>query len=157
MNALSKLESQGTGVWNPFREMEELTNRLGSLFGRSPMRSQRDEVMTSAQWAPLVDITEDDKEYVVKAELPEVTKDDVKVTVDNGVLTVSGERKFEKEEKHRKYHRVERSYGSFMRSFTLPEDASSEKVHAAFKDGILTVHVAKDEKAKPRSIEVKAA
>ena len=75
--------------------------------------------MTVSQWAPLVDIAEDDKEYLIKVELPEVKKEDVKVTVENGVLTITGERKFEKEEKGKKYHRVERAYGSFMRSFTL--------------------------------------
>ena len=76
--------------------------------------------MTVSEWTPLVDITEDDKEYLIKAELPEVKKEDVKLTVENGTLTITGERKFEKEEKGKKYHRMERAYGSFMRSFTLP-------------------------------------
>ncbi|MGB9601732.1 MAG: Hsp20/alpha crystallin family protein, partial [Limisphaerales bacterium] len=88
-------------------------------------------------------------------ELPEVKKDDVKVTVENGVLTISGERKFEKEEKGVRYHRIERSYGYFARSFSLPEDADAEKVSAEFKDGVLKVHVAKSEKARPKQIEVK--
>jgi HSP20 family protein len=102
-----------------------------------------------------VDISEDNNEYVVKAELPEMKKEEVKVSVENGELTISGERKIEKEEKGKKYHRIERSYGSFMRSFTLPETVSGEKVSAEFKDGILTVHLPKDEKTKPKSIEVK--
>lgn len=110
--------------------------------------------MTVTQWSPLVDITEDDKEYMVKAELPELKKEEVKVTVENGELTISGERKFEKEEKGRKYHRIERSYGSFMRSFTLPEGVNGEKVMADFKDGVLKVHLPKDEKVKPKTIEV---
>ena len=110
-----------------------------------------------AQWAPLVDISEDDKEYLIKAELPEVKKEDVKVTAEEGTLTIMGERKFEKEEKGKKYHRVERSYGSFGRSFTFPDDASPDKVSAEFKDGMLTVHLAKTEKAKPQQIEVKVA
>jgi len=111
--------------------------------------------MTVAEWAPAVDITEDDKEYLVKAELPEVNKENVKVTVENGILTISGERQFEKEEKGRKYHRIERSYGSFVRSFGLPDDADAEKVEAQFTDGVLKVHVAKSEAAKPKQIEVK--
>jgi HSP20 family protein len=105
-----------------------------------------------AEWAPLADISEDDKEYLIKLELPEVKKEDVNVTVENGVLTISGERKFEKEEKNKKYHRVERAYGSFMRRFTLPDDADAEKGKAEFKDGMLTVHVSKSEKAKPNHI-----
>ena len=110
--------------------------------------------MTLAEWAPLADVIEDDKEYLIKAELPEVKKEDVKVTVENGVLTLSGERKFEKEEKNKKYHRMERAYGSFMRSFTLPDDADPEKVKAEFKDGILTVHLAKSEKAKRKQLDI---
>jgi len=86
--------------------------------------------------------------------LPELKREDVKVTVENGVLTISGERKFEKEEKKRKYHRVERGYGTFLRSFTLPDDADTSKVKAEFKNGLLTVHLAKSERAKPKQIEV---
>ena len=149
MNALTR--------WNPFEELDELQNRLSTFFGRAPVRRQNGEQenMTVAQWAPLVDITEDDKEYLIKAELPDVKKDEVKVTLENGVLTITGERKFEKEEKGKKYHRVERAYGSFVRSFTLPDDADANKVNAEFKDGVLKVHVAKSEAAKPKQIEVK--
>jgi HSP20 family protein len=149
MNALTR--------WDPFKEMNELQNRLSTFFGRTPVSGQNGEQenMTVAEWAPLVDITEDDKEYLIKAELPEVKKDAVKVTVENGVLTITGERKIEKEEKGRKYHRVERAYGNFVRSFTLPDDADANKVNAEFKDGVLKVHVAKSEAAKPKQIEVK--
>ena len=142
--------------WDPFKELEDLQNRLATVFGRAPVRKEADkEAMTRADWAPLVDIAEDEKEYVIKAELPEVTKDDVKVNLQEGVLTISGERKFEKEEKGKKYHRVERAYGSFARSFSLPEDADGTKVQAEFKDGVLKVHLPKSEKAKPKSVEVK--
>jgi HSP20 family protein len=113
------------------------------------------EALTVAQWSPLVDITEDGKEYLIKAELPEMKKEDVRLTVENDVLSISGERKFEKEEQNRKYHRVERAYGSFVRSFSLPEDADGSKVTADFKDGMLQVHVPKSEKAKPKAIEIK--
>ena len=111
--------------------------------------------MTTSAWAPLVDITEDDKEYLIKVELPEIKKEDVKVTVENGTLTISGERKFEKEEKDKKYHRVERAYGSFVRSFVLPEGTDGSKVSAEFRDGVLKLHLPKSEQAKPKSIEVK--
>ena len=142
--------------WDPFREMDDLQKRLTSIFGLPPARAANGkEDMTVTQWLPPVDITEDDKSYVIKAELPEVRKEDVKVTVENGVLTISGERKFEKEEKHRKYHRIERAYGSFTRSFHVPDDADDAKVGAEFKDGVLTVRLAKSEKARPKSIEVK--
>ena len=139
--------------WEPL-ELKEVQDRLSSLFGRRA--NERDD-LTLADWAPLADITEDDKEYVIKAELPDVKKEDVKVSVQNGVLTISGERKFEKEEKKKKYHRVERSYGSFVRSFTLPDQADSSKVKAEFKNGMLTVRVPKNEKAKPKQIEVNVA
>ncbi len=110
--------------------------------------------MTVSQWTPLVDIIEDNNEYLVKAELPELKKEEVKVNVENGQLTISGERKSEKEEKGKKFHRIERSYGSFLRSFTLPESVNADTVSAEFKDGVLSVHLPKDEKAKPKSIEV---
>src|SRR5438445_7792369 len=106
---------------------------------------------------PVADVTKDEKEYLIKAELPELKKEDVKVTVENGVLTISGERKFEKEEKKKKYHRVERGYGSFVRSFSLPDDADANKVKAEFKNGMLTIHLPKNEKAKPKQIEVNVA
>jgi HSP20 family protein len=144
--------------WEPFREMEDLQNRLSTLFGRMPMRrGNGKESITLPEWTPLADITEDDMEYVIKAELPELRKEDVKVTVENGVLTMSGERKFEKEEKKKKYHRVERGYGSFVRTFALPEDADADRVKAQFKQGILEVHLPKNKKAKPKQIEVNVA
>lgn len=145
--------------WNPLREMEDMQRRISSLFDSSPFRRSNltndEESITVAEWAPLVDIAEDDKEYLIKVELPEVQKDDVKVTVESGTLTISGERKAEKEEKGRKFHRVERSYGRFERSFSIPDDAESDNVKAEFKDGVLRVHLAKSEKARPKQIEVK--
>ena len=140
------------------RELEDFQNRiLGAFNPASARRSNGQESLTFAEWMPLVDITEDEKEYVITTELPEVKKDDVKVTVENGVLTITGERKFEKEEKNTKYHRIERSYGSFARSFALPNDGDATKVNAEFKDGMLKVHVAKSEAARPKQIEVKVS
>ena len=142
--------------WDPFKEMEELTNRLAPWITTERLPADgRNENLTVAEWAPLVDITENEKEYLIKAELPEVKKEDVKVTVEHGRLSISGERKFEKEEKDRKYHRIERSYGSFLRSFMLPDAANADKVMAEFKDGVLQVHVPKAGKIPPKSIEVK--
>jgi HSP20 family protein len=151
MNALTR--------WDPFKEMDELQSRFAKLFGLTPARAENGgkELMTVAEWAPSVDISEDDKEWLVKTDLPEVKKEDVKVTVENGVLTITGERKFEKEEKDKKYHRIERSYGNFVRSFALPDGADGSKVAAEFKDGVLKVHLPKNEKAKPKAVEVKVA
>ena len=144
--------------WDPFRELDEFNNRLSRIFGTTSNRPANGrEDMTVAQWSPLVDISEDDKEYVIKAELPEVKKENVKVRVEDGVLYISGERKFEKEEKGKRYHRVERAYGSFTRSFSLPDDADLQRVNAEFKDGVLSVRVAKDQKAQPKAVEVKVA
>jgi HSP20 family protein len=113
------------------------------------------EALTVAEWSPLVDIMEDEKEYLIQAELPDMKKENVRLTVENEVLAISGERKFEKEEKDRKYHRIERAYGSFVRSFSLPEDADGSKVTADFKDGMLQVHLPKSVKAKPKAIEIR--
>ena len=141
---------------NPWRELHEMEKRLSSLWGRSPSKEEGGkEAMTVAEWAPLVDISEDDKEYLIKAELPDVKKEKVKISVQDSVVSISGERQYEKEEKGKKYHRVERSYGSFMRSFALPEDADEAKISAEYKDGVLHVHLPKCEKPKPKSIEVR--
>jgi HSP20 family protein len=158
MNLLTKRNPLQTTRWDPFRELADFERGLERFFGRAPQApGHGDEPISAAAWEPLTDITEDDKEYLVKAELPEVKREDVKVTVEEGVLRISGERKFEKEEKNKTYHRVERSYGSFLRAFTLPEGADATKVAADFKDGILMVHLPKTEKAKTKAVEVKVA
>ena len=145
--------------WDPFHELDELQHRLSTLFGRAPIKKtgERQEALRVAEWAPLVDITEDQKEYLIKAEIPEVKKDDVKINVQNDVLTISGERKYEKEEQDKKHHRIERAYGSFLRSFTIPEDADPEQISAEFQDGLLRVHLSKTTRSKPKSIEVKVS
>jgi HSP20 family protein len=154
MNALSKWK--GEERWNPFREMEDLQRRMESLFGLSARRQDKDDLnFTVSQWSPLVDIVEDDKEYLIKAELPEMKREDIRVSVENNLLTLRGERKFEQEEKDKKFHRVERAYGSFARSFSLPDEVDSGKVSAEFKDGVLKVHLPKSPNAKPKSVEVK--
>ena len=131
--------------WNPFREMDEMfrTYRLPREAG--PL----------ADFTPAVDISEKDKEYLVKAQLPGVKKDDVRIEFMNGVLTLSGERKFEKEEKDEKTHRIESAFGAFTRTFVVPEDVLTEKIAADFKDGILFVHLPKTDIKKPATKTIK--
>ena len=143
--------------WDPFRELENMHRRLTSIFDHSTPsnRQNTNESTIVSEWAPAVDISENEKSYLFKVELPEVKKEDVRVTVENGVLTLTGERKFEKEEQNQKYDRIERSYGTFARSFALPDNIDANKVSASYRDGLLTVAVAKSERALPRQIEVK--
>jgi len=153
---MSNLIPWGTSRWDPFKELEEISNRFNHMFSRLPeYRSMNREALTVADWVPAVNISEDEKEYVIKAELPEVDKKDVKISLEDGVLSIQGERTKEKEEKGKKFHRIESSYGSFFRSFTLPENIAEDKLTADFKDGILLIHLPKTEKPKPKAIEVK--
>jgi HSP20 family protein len=138
---------------DPWREIEDMFNRYTRAVGQPQAGSQ--EVVATGDWAPRVDIAETDKAFVIKAEIPEVNKEDVKVTVYNGVLTIRGERKQEKEESGKKYHRVERHYGSFTRNFTLPDNVDETQIKALFKDGMLNLQIQKTEEAKPKAIEVK--
>jgi HSP20 family protein len=138
--------------WNPWRELEVMADRYTRAGGQAQPGSQ--EVVATGDWAPRVDIAETDNAFEIKAELPEVKKEDVKVSVYNGVLTIRGERKQEKEENGKKFHRVERKYGSFTRSFTLPDNVDENDIKAAFKDGILNLQIQKTEEAKPKAIEV---
>jgi HSP20 family protein len=143
--------------WNQLREMDEAQNRLNQFLGGFPNRLGSGEThsLTVVDWSPDVDISQDDREYLLKADLPEMKKEDVKVTVEDGILCVSGERKSEKEDQKRKLHRVERSFGNFRRSFTLPEDTDSTKVTADFRDGVLKVHLPTTTIAKTKAVEVK--
>ena len=148
-------------IWNPVLELDEVKNRLSTFFGglpefgSFPKRVFGNGDKALPDWAPQVDISEDDKEYLVKADLPEMKREDVKVTVENGVLSISGERKAEKEEKKKKFHRVERSFGTFLRTFTLPDYTDSAKIAAEFKEGVLKVHLPKSPAGKPKPVEVK--
>jgi HSP20 family protein len=146
-------------TWNQLREMDEAQNRLNRFLGGFPNRIVSGEIpsLTVADWSPEVDISEDDRGYLLKADLPEMKKDDVKVTVEDGILSVSGERKTEKEDQKKRFHRIERSFGNFRRSFTLPEDADSTKVTAEFRDGVLKVHLPITARPRSKAIEVKVA
>src|SRR4029453_15050446 len=153
MNKLNKVIT-----WNPLREMEEAQNRFNPFFlGGFPNRMGSGEIhsLTVADWSPEVDISQDDHGYVLKADLPEMKKNEVRETVEDGVLSVSGERKSVKEDQKKKFHRIERSFGTFRRSFTLPEDADSTKVTAEFRDGVLKVHLPTTPIARSKAIEVK--
>ena len=141
--------------WNPFGELETLQNRLTRLFRRPLLPMNGEETFGVTEWTPLVDVTEDEKEFLITAELPEMKKEDVKVTVEDGTLRITGERKFEKEEKGKKYHRIERAYGAFERTFLLPEGTTPEKLTAEYKEGVLKVHLPKMEEVKPKPVEVK--
>jgi HSP20 family protein len=141
-------------TWNPFREIDEIQNRLSGFLGFNRLGNGNGGPKL-ADWSPQVDISEDEKEYLIKADLPEVKKEDVKVTVENGILSVAGERKSEKEETKKKFHRIERSHGIFERTFTLPDDADAAKLKAEFKQGVLQVHVPKNPTALPKKIDIK--
>ena len=138
--------------WDPWREMEDLFDRYAKSTGLPRAGSQ--EPLATQDWSPRVDISETDSEFLIKAELPEVKKDDVHVSVDNGVMTLRGERRQEMEEKGKKFHRIERHYGSFSRSFTLPDNVDTSKIKATFKDGMLNLELPKTTKSKPKSIAV---
>lgn len=143
--------------WNPFRELEDMQTRLNRFFNEGLPRRAEAEGPFFADWAPAVDIEETDAEYLIKAELPDIRKEEVKVQVLEGVLTIEGERKRENEEKGKRYHKVERAYGKFVRQFALPTEVEADKVKAEFKDGMLNVHLPKTAEAKPKTVDVKVA
>lgn len=142
--------------WSPFRELEDIQARLNRFFNEIPARPENDGLLFT-EWTPPVDVQETEKEYLIKAELPDVKKEDVKVEMLDGMLTIEGERKQEKEEKGKRFHRVERAYGKFVRQFTLPTEVEPAKIAAEFKDGMLNVHLPKTAEAKPKAVEVKVA
>jgi len=140
--------------WEPFGTVDDVFARMPSIFGRWPKGF--DNGNRNLDWAPSVDISETDTEYLVRAELPAVKKEDVRITVEDGTLTISGERKQKTEEKKEKMHRVETVYGKFSRSFSLPENVDTAAIRAESRDGVITVHVAKSrsEPKKPTEIKV---
>jgi HSP20 family protein len=140
--------------YDPFREMRSLQDEVNRLFASSFNRG--DNEIARGAWSPSVDIFENKDQIVLEAELPGMNADDVNISIENNVLTLHGERKFEKKDEGDNFHRVERSYGSFTRSFTLPPTVSSENANAEFENGLLRLTLAKREEAKPRRIEIKA-
>jgi HSP20 family protein len=138
---------------DPFREMFDLQRSINRLFEDASGSGSRETAINA--WTPAVDIFEDENQFLIKAELPEVGRDDVKVSLNENMLSITGERRIENEEKREGYHRVERSYGQFYRSFTLPPNADAERISAQFKEGVLRLSIPKREEAKPKQIEVK--
>ncbi len=143
-------------IWDPFREMEQLLDRYGRTRKQLPETGETGAVsIASADWQPLVDISETENEYCLHTEIPGVDKKDVKVSVKNDILTVQGSRDVKTEKKDKKFHRVERYYGNFLRSFSLPDNADAEKISADFNNGMLNVSIPKLPVQKPRGIEIK--
>lgn len=144
--------------WEPFRELEAMSTRLNRLLNQ-PFAAEAGENggLTLASWTPAVDVQETDAEYLVKADLPAVKKEDVKVEIQDGMLSVSGERQQEKEEKGKRFHRVERAYGRFERRLTLPAEVDQKKIAAEFKDGVLQVHLPKSPAGRPQGIDIKVS
>jgi HSP20 family protein len=144
----------GITRWRPLRDlvsMQEEMNRLfDDFFGRPLVRAEG----TEGVWSPSVDVSEDKDNVIVRAEMPGMKKEEVKISIQDNVLTLKGEKKQEKEEKDANYHRIERSYGSFSRSFTLPTAVKADKVKASYKDGMLNITLPKTEEAKPKEIPV---
>jgi len=141
--------------WEPFREMDDFFSQFGGpAAGRWP-RFITAKPESMPDWSPAADISETDKEYLVKAELPGVKREDVKVSLEDGVLCIEGERKYEKEDKDEKTHRVERFYGTFSRSFSLPENVDAKSIRAESKEGVLNVHVPKLKVEKPKPVQIK--
>ncbi|MGE5245020.1 MAG: Hsp20/alpha crystallin family protein [Betaproteobacteria bacterium] len=145
--------------WNdPFREFSQLQDRINRIFSDAYTRGGDEGLLTSGNWAPPVDIYQNgDHELVLKAELPDMTREDIEITVDNGTLTIRGEKKLSDEVKEEQYHRIERRYGTFSRSFSLPQTVDPNKVSADYRQGVLTVRLPLREEAKPRQIKVDVA
>lgn len=150
--AIIKWAPQHTG-WAPFQDLATIQDRINNLFEGS-MGYKDDKSLASTTWRPLVDIFEDEQSITIKAELPEVDEKDVQVTLDNNMLTIKGERNLEKEEKKESYHRIERYYGSFQRSFELPTTVNRDSISASYDKGVLKVVLTKKEEDQPKKVEI---
>jgi HSP20 family protein len=155
MALLSKRQERS---WDPFAELREMSDRLNRVFsGDSLFNFPKGEgqALANIDWAPSVNVSESDKAYLIRADLPEVKKDDVKVSCDKGMITIEGERKHQKTEENERFHRVESSYGRFVRRFALPEDADENAIEASYKDGGLTVRIPKSPAKAPQAKQIK--
>ena len=140
--------------WDPFRDLNLLQDRMNRLFDDAGRNWRADEPAATTTWSPSVDIFETEGEIIVKAELPGMDRNDITLHLENNVLTLRGERKFQKETKEENYHRIERSYGTFSRSFSIPATVDEEKIRADYKDGVLKIALPKKEQAKPKQIKI---
>ena len=144
--------------WEPTRELTTLRDRMDRLFGEALGRGWGgEEGLATGVWVPSVDVFETPESIVLKADLPDVKKDEVDISIENNLLTIKGARKMEKEVAEKDFYRVERSYGSFSRSFTLPPIVAGDKAEASFENGVLTLTLPKREESKPRQIKVKVS
>ena len=143
---------------DPFRELATLQDRMNRMFGDVYRGRKEDELMTHGSWVPPVDIYDNgNHELVLKAELPDVKREDIAITVEDSTLTIKGEKRFDQDVKEEQFHRIERAYGSFTRSFSLPPQVDSGRVNADYRNGVLTVRLPMREEAKPKQIEVQVA
>lgn len=140
--------------WDPFRDLNVLQDRMNRLFEDAGRNYRGDEPAATTSWSPAVDIFETESEIVVKAELPGMERKDITLNLEKNVLTLRGERRFQKETKEENYHRIERSYGGFSRSFSIPATVDEERISAEYKDGVLKIVLPKKEQAKPKQIRI---
>jgi HSP20 family protein len=144
--------------FDPFRDIAVLQDRMNRLFNDSVSgRNRDDDLMSRGTWTPAVDIYEEDGGLVLKAEVPDISREDIDVSIENSTLTLRGERKLANEIKQENFHRIERAYGKFVRQFSLPATVDSARIAADYKDGVLTVKLPMREEAKPRSVKVNVA
>ena len=139
--------------WDPFRDLVALQERMNRMF-EDTMSTQRPEADIGANWAPSVDIYETEDSLVLKVELPEIRKEDLDIQVEGGVMTIRGERQFDQTIRKENYHKIERSYGTFSRSFALPSNVDPEKINAAYKDGVLMISISKRAESKKKQIQI---
>jgi HSP20 family protein len=159
LNAISKAQKEKQAMtvltrWEPFREVATLQDRMNRLFRETYNQSSQDESLTSSTFAPAVDVYEDEHTVTLKVEVPGIDEKDIDIRLENNTLTIHGERKIEKEEKEENYRRVERQYGAFTRTFTLPPTVDAERVSATYDKGVLKVSLPKKAEAKPKQIKV---
>jgi HSP20 family protein len=140
--------------WDPFRDLGMLQERMNRLFDDAGRVWRTEEPSATTTWSPAIDIFETEGEIIVKAELPGMDRKDIVLNLENNVLTLKGERRFEKETKDENYHRIERSYGAFSRAFSIPAVVDEEKIRADYKDGVLKIVLPKKEQAKPKQIRI---
>lgn len=140
--------------WNPFTELEDIQSDINKLFDDSLFRKRKAKTSELSFWQPVIDVIENKNEFKIRAEIPGIVKEDIKININNDVLTIKGEKKQETEEKEANYHRTERIYGLFQRQLALPQNVDANKISAKFKDGVLEVVIPKGEEAKPKEIKV---
>lgn len=142
--------------WDPYKDLLSMQERVNRLFEDTLSKGvSAEESVSTGTWSPAVDIYETEEEFVVKAEIPEVQQSDIDIRVENNALTIKGERKLQREGRKENYHRIERAYGTFLRSFLLPGTVDKESIRATFKDGVLKIVLPKKEEVKPKQIEIK--